>query len=55
MSGDLPLLPLYVKMAWTGITLPFYLYESGVPMTLRNGIAILKSILSKMINYFTEK
>jgi hypothetical protein len=42
--------PLYVKMAWTGITLPFYVYESGVAKTLRNGIEVLKSVLSKIIN-----
>jgi hypothetical protein len=50
MSGALLLHPLYVKMAWTGITLPFYVYESGVAKTLRNGIEVLKSILSKIIN-----
>ena len=32
MSRDVPLLPLYASMAWTGTTLPVYEINSSIPL-----------------------
>jgi hypothetical protein len=48
MKGDVYLHPLYSKMAWTEISLSFYLYQSGFAKELRNGIEILNSIQKKV-------
>jgi len=46
VSGSLPVLPLYVLMAWTGTVLTFYLYRLWFLMlTMHNFILCVRNFV----------